>query len=403
VAHSHCPRRQFAHRPDCVRRCLAALAGYLGYNNAAALAFIAYGVSMGMVGLGTILYLLLREPTGHESEANVGRRVVLVSGGLAGLFTFLLGLVLLYVWWDSVFSGGLEKWRANVPSVLAPWRCSAAWSSCSHRCRSPARRCGLTRCCVLLYGYNAALTWILLFCVLGFLNLLAYMPVQRAPCWGRSRPSSIRPSTGRNTASTRSPESVRSLRSLNKPVKIYAIISNGSEYRRDVDILLNNFRGLTDRLTVEYLSPDLDADRVKELAKEYKATSREGFLVLVGTKPNEEHAYIELDNIINTQGGFGGDRKREIFQGEYHLIKHINFIVRENKVKPTLYFTQGHGEPGVNDSRPSAVKLNTLKTILDDNNFEVKERRSALTPRRCPTMRRSSSLSGRRCASRTPR
>jgi hypothetical protein len=356
----------------------AALAGYLGYSNAAKhWPFIAYGVAMGMVGLGTILYLLLREPTGSGSDATVGRTVVLVSGGLVGFFTFMLGLALLYVWWDSVFSGGLEKWRANVPSVLgtlaAVFGGLIIMFASLQVARSEVRTDPTLR--VLLYGYNAALTWILLFCVLGFLNLLAYMPVQRAPVLGSLKSFLDTPiDWTKHGQYSLKPETIRSLRTLNKPVKIYAIISNGNEYRRDVDILLNNFRGLTDRLTVEYLSPDLDADRVKELAKEYKITSREGFLILVGTKPNEENAYIDLDGIINTQGGMGGDRKREIFQGEYHLIRQINFIVRENKVKPTLYFTQGHGEPGVNDFQAKApVKLSSLKTILDDNNFEVKE------------------------------
>src|SRR5262245_38419729 len=93
-----------------------ALAGYLGSAKANKdVPFIACGVMMGLLVRGTLGYVLLRDRgTSPEGEVNAGRRVVLVSGGLAGFFTFVLGLTLLYVWWDDVFAGGLEKWRANV-------------------------------------------------------------------------------------------------------------------------------------------------------------------------------------------------------------------------------------------------------------------------------------------------
>lgn len=354
------------------------LAGYLGYTDAARFApFVGYGALMALLAVGALLFVVLREPDPHESEPNVGRRVVLVTGGTAGLFTFVLGLVLLYVWWEPVFAGGLEKWRENLTSVIGTLAAQigglAIMFASLQVARAEVRTDPTLR--LLLYGYNAFLTGILLLYVLGFLNILGYLPIHRAPGLGTVKTFLDTPIDWTKSGQyTLKPETISSLRTLNKPVKILAIVSNNNEFRRDVDILLNNFSGLTDRLTIEYLSPDLDADRVKELAKEYKITSREGFLILVGTKPNEEHAFLDMEDVVNTQGGFSAERTRSIFQGEYYLIRQINFITRENQIKPVIYFTQGQGEPPLNSFQANApIKLNTLKSVLDEANMDVKE------------------------------
>src|SRR5262249_55701143 len=132
------------------------------------------------------------------------------------------------------------------------------------------------------------------------------------------------------------------LENLQRPTKVYAIMAVDSDDQRRVRALLSNCKAVTDRIDVEYLSPDLEGNRekVKDLMEKYKFSDREGILVVYGTPPNEENQFISARALHTGSGpAFMRTRETRYFKGESELMTALNFLV-EGKKKPVIYFTQ---------------------------------------------------------------
>src|SRR5262249_9488181 len=174
-----------------------------------------------------------------------------------------------------------------------------------------------------LYGYNAVLSGVVLLGVLGLINLLPYL---------RVRPFSALAATTDWTAHSLyslAPASQNLLRDLEKPLKIYVILSGQREIlRRDVQALLENVRAVNPKIEVEYLSPDFSQERVKELEKTYRMTDREGILLVYGIPPGEENDFVTADDLQppqfdphNQQGG-----PQSQFQGEWAIMQRLTLL-----------------------------------------------------------------------------
>jgi hypothetical protein len=316
-------------------------------------------------GLG--LWQLLASP-GRLSETEAGRLLVLATGGLIGLNLFLVS-VALGIKWSETLTGGLETWqgaegwRVWVFLLLQLGGLALMFVSLQLG-RSEERASPFLR--RLVYGYNAVLTGLLVLQILGFANVLAAAYFKPSYDWTTTSIYSL------------SSRSENILEGLKKPMHVYVILPRNDplDTFRRTQALMDNFHSVNDKIQTEYLSPDLDRERVSQLAERYHFTDREGVLLVYGTEPNTESQFVKADTLFTgSQQNFMQQRRNEpqFFKGESELINAVNFL-SEGKQKPIVYFTQGNGELDIDDL--SGRELNQgaglLKQRLEQDNITVK-------------------------------
>src|SRR5207253_1154212 len=139
----------------------------------------------------------------------------------------------------------------------------------------------------LLYGYNAALTGLLVLAILMVLNVLVYNYVTPSFDWTES---------GIYTLSDRSKNI---LQALEKPTKIYAVWFASSDLeRRELETLLGNCRAVNDKVQVEYVAPDLDIGKITKLRNEYQFNERQGLIVVYGEEGKADFQIIKYADIF---------------------------------------------------------------------------------------------------------
>jgi hypothetical protein len=342
--------------------------------------------------------------------------LVLFAGTVVGLALVVTGVVLTVRSW-SVVVGGLEEWRKNwwvlLLCELSIFGGLAVMLLALQLARSQERiNPGMRR---LLYGYNAALTSLLLLTILAHLNVFAYLPLRldklwlmraiggllvlgavgvAAPAWlsgGRaallksgwlvflcliflvsgaglvadaqftpdekiSNPINATYDWTESTLYTLSPESQAFLEKLDKPVRIYVLIPSRNFFlHHEVETLLDNCRRVTNKIQVEELSPDLSRSQILNLIQKYELTERQGLLLLYGPEGEEKSEFIKEDELFTVkQADFRNpdEKPRVQFTGESALIGKLSFLV-ENKARPVIYFTQGNGELDLDNSSES--------------------------------------------------
>jgi hypothetical protein len=329
------------------------------------LALSIWGTALAILFLGAGLWQLLHEATGRLSEVDATRLLILTLGGLTGLFTFvLLGLAMPYYQWWNTFSGGLETWRKNwwhlgVTAVallggLALIFASLQLARGDERTRPTLRR--------LLYGYNAALTGLLLVAILLVVNVLTYVKLPPFKYFGT--PSDWTESS----IFTLSSASQSILAHLDKPVKVYVLMPNNF-LRQEVKNLMDNCMAATDKMQVEYVSPE-DGRTISELARKYQILESLGILIVYGNEPKEDHEFIQYDDLAER----GPTPQKFLFQGENAFIEKLNSLT-EGKSRATVYFTQGSGELDLNDTDTGKEDrgMGVLKDRLQKGNYDVKE------------------------------
>ncbi|HXG10437.1 MAG TPA: GldG family protein [Gemmataceae bacterium] len=323
-----------------------------------------WALTLGIIALGAGLWQWFREPAAQVSEIEATRLMVLTAGGLAGLVTtVVLGLGLVWQWWPHIAGGwkvwqGEEGWRIWVTVLALVSGLMVMFVSLQLARTETRTSAGLRR---LLYGYNAALTGLLLLAILVVLNVLTYLPAK--PFSVLSKPYDW---TTQSIYSL-SPKSENILKSLDRSVRVYVIMRASGELYPRVRALLENCQAVTDRIQVEYLSPEANLQRVEELRAEYKfGDQREGLLVVYGTGSSPENVhFIPPSALVEGPRMMGGEV--QAFHGESALISALAFMM-ENKKRPVLYFTQGNGEPALRDfSRPDG--LGQLRQRLEDHGY----------------------------------
>ena len=217
----------------------------------------------------------------------------------------------------------------------------------------------------LLYGYNAVLGGLLLFCILALVNILPYSPVWPLSAfgkqldWSKGGKFSIEPST------------LALLQSLNKPLKIYVLLTDRDDLDEQTAFLLNQCRNANGLVSWETVSRDLSPDKWKELEKSYKIPGG-GLLLVYGTPPDELFEHIKSSEIWKTKMR-GDGSQQAVFQGEYALKNAIAYL-SEGKSRPTIYFTQGNGELTFQNFGPGerSESMGMFIESLGKGNYDLK-------------------------------
>jgi hypothetical protein len=319
---------------------------------------------LALVPLAAGLWNQVRDPE-EMSETDAARMLVLGVGGLIGLALVLLSAVLTYHWWSFLTGGmktlqGADGWRIWVDVLCLLGGLFVIFASLQLGRTEERSNPTLRR---LVYGYNTLLTGLLVLAILVVANVLASIHLNTPYDWTSQSMYSL---------SSRS-ESI--LENLTKPTKVYAIMALENEDLRRVRALLNNCLAVNNKIEVEYLSPDLNLERVKSLAEKYKINEREGLLVVSGVPPQEDYQFISARALQSGSGpAFSRSREPRFFRGESELMTALNFLA-EGKKKPVIYFSQENAdEMKLNDSatRDLNTGLATLKRRLEAENYTVK-------------------------------
>jgi hypothetical protein len=342
-------------------------------------------IGMVLLGGGLWTQLTLEQPATPETM----RLLALYAGSLTGFFIAVFTGLRVIGWWTRYFAGGMRSWQGE--DSWRFWACAYAelagllllfgsllLGRAEVRAKPIMRR--------LLYGYNAVLTGMLLLAMLVVANIIVIVNVPSNVEWNSSGMYSISDKTSNFLAS------------LKEPVKIYVLMSRYGRSQmgpdpQDVRDLLDNFQSASNRVFVEYVSPDLDSTRYKELAKTYpdelgkqsllnKRTGEgqgRGILVTYGEGPENKKlpaVFLPERDLVEMDMG----SQMPLFNGERALMQAVQLLANNNK-KIKVYFTQGHGEmtmsqvPVFLDMRfplaPDALSVSPLVSKLRKDNYDV--------------------------------
>jgi hypothetical protein len=324
-----------------------------------------WGAALAAISLGAAVWLLLSEQEPLR-DLDQGRSLVLLVGSLSGFTTWLLSLALAYQWRATIL-GGLEAWQGALWWRI--WVCILAMFgglALMFLSLLPARvaersSVGLRR---LVYGFNATLTGLLLLGILLVVNVLVYNYFPTAWDWTQAN------------IFTLNERSVNIIKSLDQPTKIFALVAGRNQLAsREIRTLLDNARAVNSKITVKYLSPQLDEDEVSELMRRYQFTEPSGLLVVYGSDPNVQHQFIKMDEIFAPDPDAGPNRRGErfLFKGEDALVSSLSFL-EEGKSKAVVYFLQGNGELDLTDSagNQEGKGAGALRERLQRANYEIK-------------------------------
>lgn len=344
---------------------LAAVVLILQYHRDAVVEILAC-FGLGLVSLSAGYLHLPKEGEPAAADANAGRRLVLIMGGAFGFFLLFIALGRAVIW-ASYFTGGTEAWQGE--GSWRVWLCiflalaglgimfgSLMLARSEERTNVVLRRS--------LYGYNAVLTGLLLLALLAIINIMTYVYVPKVWDWTNAG------------LYTLSPQSVNLLQHLEKPLKVYALLSErGGQLAEDLHNLMDNCQTVSNKVEVEYLSRDRNLERLRDLTRRYGLIEAEGLLVVYGTEPDEQHQFIRVQDLWEASANPRGtpDSGGLVFKGEETLMSAVRQM-EEGKAKAVIYFTQANGELDINDSTVKSIDQGAglLRDRLQKAGYEVK-------------------------------
>lgn len=333
---------------------------------------IAYSLG-GLIGLilclGLAGYTVMASPTLPESDRLTRARTsILAAGSLLGGAVMLFGLILLIVWFESI-----TKWldagdTAEAHRVLIPIIVVLLGAALMFLGAQPARAEERNNPTVrrLIYGTNLGLTALLLLFALLAGNILLALRL----------PNKL--DTTETGFYTLSETTRKILGSLDQPLTVMTNVSDRRREEVDVRRLLEACQEVNPaQFQVKYVSNTFDPREIDKLKKKYPQFNFDTYWVLLATGEDASRAaFLPVMDFFAEEGadarGRGG---REVFQGESKLMREVLFLA-DSKVKPVVYFTQGHGELSLSD-RPDAMgspgrTAKALKTILEKNYIDVR-------------------------------
>jgi hypothetical protein len=301
-----------------------------------------------LLGGGLWNFLSLERP----ATVDTMRLLTLYAGSLSGFAIAIFTAVRISAWWNRYIVAGMPSWQGE--DAWRFWYCiyvecfglmllfgSLMLARVDIRVKVTMRR--------MLYGYNAALTGLLLLVILLVVNIFTFVTFPASIAWTRTM--------GLHTLSD---EAKQTLGDLKDRVTVYVLMQRYSETYNEVNDLLDNCLAVTNKLTVEYVSPDQDAARYRDLASTYpeleKQTKSEfrgsggygrGLLVVYGEGTEGAklpHVFIP-DKDLEEADPTG---KSIQFKGENALMSAILQLVNKGP-RPKIYFTQSEGELMIND------------------------------------------------------
>lgn len=350
-----------------------------------------WGMALAAVALFGGLWLRLREPTREIGPIDGVRLALLTVGSLAGLATVLLGLWLPFSTWSFAFIPAapskdvpavpiIRLWRENA------WRITACVSAVFFGLALMFASLQLARLAVrasatmrrLLFGYNAALTGLLLLAILFVVNVLAYVPMKPFAVLDRTidwTPSQIY---------TLSDATENLLKGLDKPTRLVILMPRNLLVTRDAERLAENLKKVDGRLEYRLIEPDKNPEDADAEQRKYRIPDRdmveasmrgEELIGGVVVEYGSDHVFIRgRDLSKDISGNDGKSPRRYTFVGEKEVAKALRKL--SEKAIAKIYFTQGNGELDLNDATRVTYDQGAgviKEHLLSRGNYEVLE------------------------------
>ncbi|MGL4421800.1 MAG: Gldg family protein, partial [Gemmataceae bacterium] len=215
----------------------------------------------------------------------------------------------------------------------------------------------------LVYGANISVTVLLLLLLLIAGNVIATAKI----------PNKL--DTTETGFYTLQPSTEKFLRTLDQKVTVYTILPESGPPYSDIRRMLavcqevNPERFIVKPMTIS------NRNEVRTLKAKFPTADLDSDGVIVAVGDETRNGFIRAMDFVKSDGGGVRGGGRELFQGEARLMKELVFLA-ENKAKPVVYFTQGHGELAIAPLPTQPVlperSLAIVKGFLEKQNIECR-------------------------------
>jgi ABC-type uncharacterized transport system len=204
-------------------------------------------------------------------------------------------------------------------------------------------------------GFNVLAQIILILFLAAMVNSIAFKHYQR---WDFSREQKY----------ALSDKTKRFLRTIKSKMRIIVFFSSSTPITADVQNLLTEYQyAAKGKIDVEYIDPERNLSRAKELFDKYKVVSDESLLVIDYEGRNKTVKASEMAEVDQSGMAIGEGPRVTAFKGEQAITSAMMDLVEARK--NTLGYVLGHKEPPLSENSTISV----LKTFIENENIKFQE------------------------------
>src|SRR5436309_955917 len=198
-------------------------------------------------------------------------------------------------------------------------------------------------------GFNVLAQIVLILFLAAMVNSIAFKHYQR---WDFSRDQKY----------ALSDKTKRFLRTIKGKMRIIVFFSPSTPIAADVQTLLTEYQyAAKGKIDIEYIDPERNLSRAKEIFDKYKVVSDESLLVIDYEGRNKTVKASEMAEVDQSGMGFGEGPRVTAFKGEQAITSAMMDLV-EGK-KNALGYVLGHKEPPLSENSTISV----LKTFIEND------------------------------------
>ena len=172
----------------------------------------------------------------------------------------------------------------------------------------------------------------------------------------------------RQKMSKLSDQTIQALKTLEAPVTVTVFYQPNHRLSEFVRDLLEEYQRVGRQLKVEYVDPDQDIARARQLVQQFQIENLNVVIFQSGTR----HKYLsdtELAEYDYSTLALRGQPRMKAFKGEDAFTSAIISVTQAES--PLIWFTSGHGEKSVEEEGPTG--LSELKRYLEQQNLLVEQ------------------------------
>lgn len=293
--------------------------------------------------------------------------IILLLGGVIGSVLLLGDLIAAWYWWGPLVDFLRDDQREKLWQPILALFTLLAGLAVPFLAFQVARKYERVDATLrrVLYGYNAVLSLLLLGMLLTVICVFIWL---RYPLPYDTTQGGFY-SLGEKTR--------QYIAELDKPVVVYMLLDPADDMYpgayQGMQVILEQMQAINPRffrfedIPIDGTSPGALRDLVKRFPQ-MSLRAGGGVLVAVGDKPENNYSFIQASELINFDFADRANPQRS-FNGEVRLLQELYFLAEEKR-RPVIYITQGHGEPDFNDRGPDG--LSQCVQRLTQANYDVR-------------------------------
>ena len=207
----------------------------------------------------------------------------------------------------------------------------------------------------------ASANWLVTIVMLGVLFILVNFISSRRY---------VRSDVSRTKITQLSPKTTQALRQLKDPVNFYIFYDPSHKLYEMIKDLLAEYRETSDKISVEYVDPQQDLARAKQLVQQFQIDVERDEPNMVIVQAGKKHQFVggtDLAEYDFSGMGMGGEPTLKAFKGEDAFTSAILSVTQQKQ--PIVWISTGHNEKSVDDAEP--LGLASLKKYLERENMLV--------------------------------